>query len=814
MNRFYRILPNSKITRIFFGLVMLAIIGQTGLRSGLAQVAKEALTADKVRKAIKRGVDNLKKSQKADGTWSGVSGYEGGSTALIALALLNAGENPSSPQIQKSIKIIQAIPRSKTYEVSLRVMALSAADPTGKRYRSTIQGDIEWLLKGQTPEGGWNYGGNKGGADASNSQFALLALSEANKYNLAIPNEHWQRAKDYWLGLYDEKSGGFRYNVSHEPIGSMTCAGIASLIIIRENLFNLNALANGPNAICCGGAVDDIQPKLDKAFKWLADRFTVKGNPTGKNAQSRQRFYYLYALERAGRFSGRRFLGPHDWYRVGAANLVKTQRASGAWASGNRGRVSFGEAKEAITTAFSLLFLSKGKRPVVIGKYDHGVDDWDQHPRGIHYLTRSIEKDWSRIERDFNIKLNWQTVRAKGATTNDLFESPVLFMSGRDAIGLDAQQKETLKEYIENGGFLFAEACQGDGCGDNVPYDTAFRELMAELFPDSQLQPLAPDHLIWKAQYKFGPSRTWPLLGLQACCRTSVVYCPANLSCYWALNRPGVQQIPGANPRLLHKIEYCKQVGSNVVAYATGRQLNERLDTQVIDKRATSVLSDRALVLPKLSHNGGADDAPNAWGKILKELSVSAGLEVKTEKKMIPADLESLADHPFVFMHGRSKFAFTEEERTAIRKYLELGGFIFADSICASKEFAESFRFEMTQILGQKIGPIPEDDEIWTGKRNNEDIANNKYGAPIKNLQLRLKDKDGTFKKPLAIKAPRMEGIRFDGRLVVLFSPYDLSCALENKTVSDCEGYSRAHAMLIARKIVLYSLLSDSKSPQ
>ena len=165
-------------------------------------------------------------------------------------------------------------------------------------------------------------------------------------------------------------------------------------------------------------------------------------------------------------------------------------------------------------------------------------------------------------------------------------------------------------------------------------------------------------------------------------------------------------------------------------------------------------------------------------------------------------------------MHGRNKFAFTDEERTAIRKYLELGGFIFADSICASKEFAESFRFEMTQILGQKIGPIPEDDEIWTGKKNKEDIANNKYGAPIKNLQLRLKDQDGTFKKPLDIKAPRMEGIRFGGRLVVLFSPYDLSCALENKTVSDCEGYSRAHAMLIARKIVLYSLLSDSKAPQ
>ena len=805
MNRFYRIVPGPRMTRFFVGLLILAIIGHVAPHTGFAQAAKGSLTAEKVRKAINRGVDNLKKSQKSDGTWLGVSGYEGGTTALITLALLNAGESPSSPQIQKSIKVIQAIPRAKTYEVSLRVMALSAADPTGKRYRATIQGDIEWLLKGQAAGGGWNYGNSSGGGDASNSQFALLALSEANKYNLAIPKEHWQRAKSYWLGLIS-KDGGFRYQGPGQATGSMTCAGIASLIIIRENLFDLDKLSNGDTALCCGGAVDDVQPKLDNAFKWLADRFTVTGNPSGNNSQSRQRFYYLYALERAGRFSGRRFLGPHDWYRVGAANLVKTQRTGGAWAAGNRGRASFGENKEAITTAFSLLFLSKGKRPVVIGKYDHGVDDWDQHPRGIHYLTRSIEKDWSRIDQDFNIKLNWQTVRAKGATTNDLFESPVLFMSGRDAVGLDAAQKKTLKEYIENGGFLFAEACQGDGCGDNVPYDTAFRKLMAELFPDSELQPLAPDHSIWKAQYKIPPSRTWPLLGLQACCRTSVVYCPANLSCYWALNRPGVQQIPGANPRLLQKIEYCKRVGSNVVAYATGRQLNERLETQVIDERATSVLSDRALVLPKLSHNGGADDAPNAWGKILKELSVSAGLEVKTEKKMIPADIESLADHPFVFMHGRNKFSFTEEERTAIRKYLELGGFIFADSICASKEFAESFRYEMTQILGQKIVAIPADNEIWTSKL---------YGNPIDKLVLRTKDENGVFPKDAKpIDAPLMEGIALDGRLVVLFSPYDLSCALENKTVSDCDGYTREQATLIARKIVLYALLSDSKPPQ
>ena len=759
--------------------------------------AKEPLTAAAVRKAIKRGVDNLKKSQKADGSWAGVSGYEGGSTAMITLALLNTGENPRSVQIEKALKLILAIPRSKTYEVSLRVMVLSAADPTGKRFRATIQGDIDWLLKVQADSGGWGYG-DAGGSDGSNSQFALLALSEASKYDIVIPKKHWQEAKDYWFDLYSERNGGFGYQAGGTVLGSMTCAGVASLIIVRGNLFDINAAANGAQAICCGGPNDAIQPLLDKSFEWLANHFTVKGNPTGKGSQSRQRFYYLYALERAGRFSGRRFLGPHDWYRVGAANLVKTQRASGAWAAGNRGRANFGESNETITTAFSLLFLAKGLRPVVLGKYDHGVADWDLHPRGIHYLTRSIEKDW-------NEKYNWQAVRAKDATANDLFESPVLFMSGHDAIGLDAKQKETLKEYIENGGFLFAEACQGDGCGDNAPIDKAFRALMAELFPDSNLQPLAADHPIWKAQYKLGPSKTWPLLGLQACCRTSVVYCPANLSCYWALNRPGVLQDKNANPRLLQKIDYCKQAGTNVVAYATGRQLDTKLDTQVIDKRATSVLTDRALVLPKLSHNGGADDAPNAWGKILKELSSGEGLEVKTEKKLIPADEKSLADHPFIFVHGRNKVTFSPEQRTAIRKYLESGGFIFADSICASEAFADSFRAEMTQIFGSDIlGPIPPNHEIWTDE---------KYGAPIK-ASLRTKNPDGSFSPPKTLDAPLLDGITFDGRLVVVFSQYDLSCAMENKSVSDCSGYTRKDATLIARKIVLYSLLSDSKPKQ
>ena len=45
-------------------------------------------------------------------------------------------------------------------------------------------------------------------------------------------------------------------------------------------------------------------------------------------------------------------------------------------------------------------------------------------------------------------------------------------------------------------------------------------------------------------------------------------------------------------------------------------------------------MTDRILVLPKLSHSGGSDDAPNAWRNILNRAS-QLGMQVDMQKKMI-----------------------------------------------------------------------------------------------------------------------------------------------------------------------------------
>ena len=755
--------------------------------------AQDDLTAEQVRESIKRGVNFLKNSQQ-DGRWPRYRQYTGGTTALATLALLNAGVPETDPALQKSIRVLLSLPSQTTYVVSLRVMALAMADPQGKKYKTDITRDVQWLLARQVPngpyQGGWGYNDlnqSLGNADSSNTQFALLALHEGSMLGIDIPKRHWEEAIQYWKNHSNDQQGGFTYTLRNQTVtGSMTCAGISSLIIANENLADTSQYLSGDQIICCRSSEES--ELVNNAIDWLARNFSVRGNPIGRGrGNSKTQFYYLYGMERAGRLSGRRFFGPHDWYRAGVVQLIRQQAMNGSW----RGNGS-GEEDPNIATSLALLFLSKGKRPVAIGKLKFGIgEDWNLHPKGVHFLTRELETQWKT-------KLNWQTIKSENATVQDLLEAPVLFLSGKEQLDLGARQKQELKKFIESGGFIFAESSQGDGCGD-AAFDQLFRELMADLFPDSKLEPLQQDHPIWNSHFPLLPRSDWPILGLQACCRTSVVYVPRSLSCRWQLNQANVfKKLPA---RAQDEVRYATQVGVNVVSYATGRELRDKLDVPVVATDSNPELTDRVLVLPKLSHAGGSDDAPNAWRNILNRVN-QIGMPVDTQKKMIRPVMEELADHPFVFMHGRSRFRFSEKEREQLKEFLEVGGLLFADAICSSASFTEAFRSEMQKMFPDNpLTPIPRDHPIWSDQKFGG------YSLPSVTITKPDRTANGGFQRRKT--PPRLEGILIDGHYAVIFSPFDLSCAMENSSVSQCEGYTREDATRIAINVLLYALYRD-----
>jgi len=122
-----------------------------------------------------------------------------------------------------------------------------------------------------------------------------------------------------------------------------------------------------------------------------------------------------------------------------------------------------------------------------------------------------------------------------------------------------------------------------------------------------------------------------------------------------------------------------------------------------------------------------------------------------------------------------------------------------ADSICGSKEFSDAFRAEIEAILpAATLEEIPADDPLFTPAYGGFDIRRVTLRQPLAG--------NGRLDAREQVITPKLEGLRIDDRWAVIFSPYDLSCALEKQNSLQCTGYGSDDAQRIALNLLLYSL--------
>lgn len=765
----------------------------------VSRSAHAQITAAEVETSIRRGVQYLQNRQLANGGWDEYPRHEAGLSSLCTLALVNSGVPLDDPSITKATEYLRSIEPRSTYSVSLQTMAfceIGAAEDLPR-----IRRNVRWLEREQITVasdlahlGAWSYfqtppNSKPLGGDPSNTQFALLALAAAEERGVTVSNEAFELAAGYWDGL-QRASGGWAYANRMDPSGSMTCAGIASTIICRGRLSSGSSRIDGNTIRCCGEGADDED--IERGLQWLGDRFTVRSNP-GPRSLSQNLYYYLYALERVGRMSGRRLLGDHDWYREGAEYLLSVQDDfQGFWAG-----VGPGESNRSVTTSFALLFLSKGKRQVVLGRLQHGDgNDWQQHPEGDRQLVRHIERDWGR-------SLTWQTVQLEGANVADLLQTPVILIAGEQPLQFDAAERQLLKKYVDAGGFLLFETTAGDGCGSPVAFERSVNALCEELF-DNPLERLPPTHPLWFAERRVDPTRLgndfW-IYGVQACCRTGVVYLPKALTCRWELSDPaGRTEYPEAVAR---QIEAAVSMGQNIIAYATGRELKEKLELRSVLAEDSEVQpGDRGVItIPQLALDAGGEEARRAVPNLMRYMGRDVPVRIATESPEVPIAAEPLQNFPIAWMHGRRGFQFTDAEVAVLRSYIENGGTLLIDSICGDAAFTAAVRSELTRLLpDSELTQLPVDHPLMTSSFGGYDLSTVTLRTPVRGTS-------GSLNVQKRQTTAVIEAATVDDRVVVLFSPYDLSCALESQNSIQCPGYSTEDAAKIGINMVLYALL-------
>ena len=791
-------------------LLMGSLLGGGSCRSAAAQ----ELTAELVLRAIAGGERFLMARQRPDGAWTGdddgAEKYVVGVTSIALLSLINSGRTFRDREVSRGLNYLRKVPVQEpveTYDRALMIMALAAAkDPTHSD-QARIWQLAQTLERAQvTTEGragGWSYRSEAQSGDPSNSQFAILGLHDAAESGAMIDRRVWERAREYWERLQNA-DGGWDYTGSQKSTGSMTVAGVASLTIIDYHLRTDEGVARDGTPPCC--RPDPINPALERGHRWLANHFAVGHNP----GSQLWLLYYIYGIERAGRISGRRFFGEHDWYREGAAYLLANQiQANSSWI----GIGSF-ENRPVVGTALSLLFLSKGLSPVLISKLKYGPrdptrpldlvsDDWNRHPRDVRNLCEHISglPRWPALMTSQEVDLA-KAVRTNGVDA--LLQAPILYLSGQDAIVLSPPEKQLLKEYLLQGGFIFASpACQ------SAAFEESLRALLRELLPpgEGELKLLPADHPVYRSEHLLNPEGV-PLYGIDVGCRTAVIYAPEDVGCLWGYWRR--HDPPKRNPQLKGRIIRSMQIGVNVAAYATGREPPKSLDAphQIKDQVELDAIERGLLQVAQLKHTGQWNAAPRALRNLLTALNETVGLAASPRPSALSVADPSLFQYPLLYVHGRTRFSLSAEERERLKQHLARGGVLFGDACCGAAAFDRSFRELMTQLYPEHpLKPIPTTHEIFT------EIV----GHDVRRVRRRVID-NADPSAPLSATVrdvePFLEGIEIDGRLVVIYSKYDLSCALERQSTLSCEGYLPEDAVRLATNIVLYALQQEVRLPE
>jgi RNA polymerase sigma factor (sigma-70 family) len=272
----------------------------------------------RLQRAITYAVGFLKQAQKDNRAWDadqpGVA-IPGGGTSLALLALLKSGVLPADPAVAKGLRYLRGVKPDHTYVVSLQTAVFAHAEP--KRDLNLVKRNATWILDTmQRKEGkfeGWSYGRQALPlGDNSNTQFAVMALHEAQQAGVKIEPKVWKEIQKYYLET-QTADGGWCYQPRRTdlpPTLTMTSGGLSGLMITAKHL---NKTA-------------EIKKAIDKAKREVGLKFRID--------LPQATFYSLYGLARAGRHLGtREFVGndKHDWFREGAEYLLQTQRDDGSW---------------------------------------------------------------------------------------------------------------------------------------------------------------------------------------------------------------------------------------------------------------------------------------------------------------------------------------------------------------------------------------------------------------------------------------------------------------------------------------------------
>ncbi len=137
---------------------------------------------------------------------------------------------------------------------------------------------------------------------------------------------------------------------------------------------------------------------------------------------------------------------------------------------------------------FILATYSYGQSELTIARLKYrGGGDWYNDPSALPNLLTFIRNETKIKTADDEKKIS--------IMSEELYAYPLLFMTGHGKVVFSEDEAKRLRNYLEKGGFLYAD--------DDYGMDKYFRAEMKKVFPNKELVEIPFSHPIFYSHYKF-----------------------------------------------------------------------------------------------------------------------------------------------------------------------------------------------------------------------------------------------------------------------------------------------------------------------
>jgi len=410
------------------------------------------------------------------------------------------------------------------------------------------------------------------------------------------------------------------------------------------------------------------------------------------------------------------------------------------------------------------------------------VYDWNMVPADCQSLLRAAYK---HLNMDYKV----ETTSLDGFDATPA-EIPVLYFSGGRSLNFTDAQRETLRKYLLAGGMAWFDSV----VGSPYFYKSALNELTKTL-SEIQIRRLPEDHPLFhmvndttllntKTKRDILPVIDGAYIGS----RLVAVVSPYGLGAGW----------DNAAPDLIKMADYYDhpsslRFGLNLVAYAMGyfRVGQAYAKSQVYSAEDAQANSD-PVVFGQIRTSGVWNTEPGGANNLLrfmrKNLNVKANVLVKT----VRLNADPLANYSFLYLSGISDFSFSDAELTALRTYLQNGGYLLIDNSLGLDEFGHAVYREMKRLAPEgSFEKLPADHPLF-------------QHGPFKIAAVRFTP--AVRAKYPALSAPVIEGLKIANETRVFYSPFDLASGWQGDDHPLARGYETGDSLQLGADLVAYCL--------